>query len=312
LANDAVPKKSERSLVLGYLAALGAAVLSGLMPSISKPILLNVNPLFFTAIVTLAPAALFTPVSMRSTENKRLKKNGYFFLVAAAICGSLLGVYLYFVGLQQTTASDAALLANGEMVFTVLIASIFFGERLSRKGKFSLIIIAVGIVTVITNLQFSASLSTLFEPGNLLILAATLLWGIDNNLTSAISQRVNVARIIQLKALISGIGLMAVALAAQMATTNSLSSLIQVIAFGLVIFSGAVFLSVETLKRLGAITTTIVFPINSIFGLVFAFVLLAENISLLQIFSVFLMLFGIYMLTRKGSVTRQGINLEQF
>ncbi|HZW55370.1 MAG TPA: DMT family transporter [Nitrososphaerales archaeon] len=304
-------RNSTKFVFIGYLTAVGAALASGLMPSVSKPILANVNPLFFTAIVTLAPALWFTPISMRSRENKRMRRGGYLILGATAVAGSLVAPYIYFLGVQETAASNAALLANGEMLFTVLIAMMFFGERLSRKGVLALTILAIGIITVITNLQFSTSLEDFIQPGSILILVATLLWGVDNNVTSAITDRVNVARIIQLKALISGAGLLLIAFLAGAATVSSTSELIQVIAFGIILFSGGVFLSIETLKRLGAITTTIVFPINSMSGLVFAFILLGENITLLQICSVVLMLFGIYLLTRKGSVVREGIFLEQ-
>ena len=304
--------RNARFVFLGYLAALGAAVLSGLLPSLSKPILESVNPLFFTGIVTLAPALLFTPVSIRSNENKHIRRNGFFILAAIAILGGLIAPYIYFVGLTETTASDAALLANGEMVFTVLIAAMFFGERLSKKGLFALTLLAIGIVTVITDLQFSTSITNFTQPGHALILGATLLWGIDNNVTSAITERVNVARIIQLKAVISGIGLLLIAFLSHAAKISSPSLLLEVFLFGLIVFSGSAFLSIETLKRLGAITTTIVFPITSIFGLAFAYLLLGEVITPVQVASVAVILLGIYLLTRKGSVIREGINLEQY
>lgn len=304
-------KKRERFVFLGYLAALGAAIASGLMPSVSKPILHSINPLFFTAIVALSPALVFTPLSIRSKQNKTMKRKGYMILALMAIVANLIAPYLYFLGVTETSASNAALLANGEMVFTVLIATMFFGERLSKKGGLAITILAVGIIAVVTDFEFSASILNLEQPGNLLILGATLCWGIDNNVTSAISQTVNVARIIQLKALISGLGLLALAVLFHDIIFSSNGTLVEVIAFGLVIFSGSFFLSVQTLKRLGAITTTIVFPINSIFGLFFAAILLGESTTGIQVGSVILMLFGIYLLTRKGSVTRQGLDWDQ-
>ena len=145
-------------MLLGYFAAIGAALLGGLLPSVSKPLLELVNPLLFTAIVTFAPAITFTPVSIRSKENKHIRRQGYAILAASAVASGLVAPYIYFVGLEQSTASDAALLANGEMVFTVLIATLFFGERLSRRGFFALFLLGIGIVAVITDLNFSSSL----------------------------------------------------------------------------------------------------------------------------------------------------------
>jgi drug/metabolite transporter (DMT)-like permease len=311
LPKNILTGKADRFIFIGYLTAFAVGILNGLIPNVSKPLLNSVNPLFFTGIVAFTPAILFTPVSIRAKENKKIKRRGYLVLLGSAIIGNLLGPYVYFIGVKETTASNAVLLANGEMVFTVLVASMFFGERLSRKGGLALSILGIGLITVVTDLQFSNYAQNFAQPGNLLILFATLLWGIDNNVTSAITQKVNVARIIQFKALISGACLLLIAYFVHAISINSTEQLIEVILFGLLIFSGTVFLSVETLRRLGAITTTIVFPISSVFGLIFAFILLGETISLIQIASVILIFFGIYLLTRKGSVTRLGINLEQ-
>ena len=96
-------------MLLGYFAAIGAALLGGLLPSVSKPLLVLVDPLLFTAIVTFAPAILFTPVSIRSKENKHIRRQGYAILAASAIASGLVAPYIYFVGLEQSTASDAAL-----------------------------------------------------------------------------------------------------------------------------------------------------------------------------------------------------------
>jgi drug/metabolite transporter (DMT)-like permease len=300
-----------RFIFLGYFAALGAAILGGLLPSLSKPLLNLVNPLLFTMIVTFAPVVLFTPISIRSNENKHIKKQGYAILAATAIASGLVAPYIYFVGLQQSTASDATLLGNGEMVFTVLIATMFFGERLGRKGYAALLLLAFGIVAVITDLQFSSTSLDFTAPGHVLILSATFLWGVDNNVTSAITERVDVARIIQLKALISGVGLFVVAFFLHALVVASFTDLLKVFVFGVFVFSGTAFLSIQSLKRLGPITTTIVFPITSVFGLIFAYVLLGEEITILQLGSVVVILFGIYLLTRPGSVIREGIELEQ-
>ncbi|HYB03518.1 MAG TPA: DMT family transporter [Nitrososphaerales archaeon] len=300
-----------RFVFLGYFAALGAALLGGLLPSVSKPLLDLVNPLFFTTIVSFAPAILFTPISLHSKDNKHIRKQGYAILAASAIGSGLVAPYIYFVGLKESTASDAALLGNGEMVFTVLVATMFFGERLSRKGFLALTLLAFGIVAVITDLQFSASVLNLTAPGHVLILAATFLWGVDNNVTSAITERVDVARIIQIKSIISGAGLFAIAYLLHELVVKNLSDLLYVFIFGIFVFSGTAFLSIQSLKRLGPITTTIVFPMTSVFGLIFAYVLLGENITILQVGSVIVILLGIYLLTRPGSVIREGINLEQ-
>ena len=41
---------------------------------------------------------------------------------------------MYFFGLELTTATDTALLANGEIAFSILLAMLFFKERLRLIG----------------------------------------------------------------------------------------------------------------------------------------------------------------------------------
>ena len=304
--------RSSKFVLLGYIAAIGAALFSGLIPSVSKPALQGTNPIFFTAIVTLAPAIVFTPVSLRTTENKHIKKWGFVILTLTAVAGTLVAPYIYFLGLEQTQATDAALLANGEMVFTIVLASLFFGERLSRKGMFAMTLIAFGIIVAITDFNFATSLLDMTAPGHLLILAATFLWGLDNNVTSAIADRLNVAKIIQLKAMISGAGLLIIASLEHALNFSNLSGLLYILLLGLIVFSGSSFLSIQSLKRLGAIRTTIIFPISSIFGLIFAVVLLHETITFYQICSVGIIVLGIDILTSKNSVIKEGMMLEQY
>jgi len=308
-----IQRRNSRFVFLGYVAAIGAAFLSGLIPSVSKPALQSVSPILFTAIVTLTPAILFTPLSMRATsENKHIRKWGFVILTMTAVAGALVAPYIYFLGLQKTQASDAALLGNGEMVFTVLLASMFFGERLSRKGLLAMTLLAGGILIAVTDLNFSGSIIDISAPGNLLILGATFLWGLDNNVTSAIADRVTVARIVQLKALIAGAGLMAIAFVTNSADYDGPASLGYTLVLGLIVFSGSAFLSIQSLKRLGAIRTTIVFPISSVFGLIFASTLLHEQITVYQVFSIGIIIVGIDLLTRKNSVLREGSPLEQY
>ena len=95
-------------------------------------------------------------------------------------------------------------------------------------------------------------------------------------------------------------------------TFSSLGGLLYVLLLGLVVFSGSSFMSIQSLKRLGAITTTIIFPISSVFGLIFAYVLLHEPITFYQLCSVGIIILGIDLLTSKNSVVREGITLEQY
>ena len=115
-----------------------------------------------------------------------------------------MGPVVYFFGLQTTAASDASLLANAEMVFTIVIASIAFREKLNRTGLLAVILVSIGVVVVTTNLQFSSSLFDFVSPGHLLILASGLCWGLDNNIITYASERIDVVKFIQFRSSLTG------------------------------------------------------------------------------------------------------------
>jgi drug/metabolite transporter (DMT)-like permease len=65
---------------------------------------------------------------------------------------------MFFFGVRQTTASDASLLANGETIFSIMLAILFFKERLKPVGCLSSLMVLAGLVVVTTNLKFHSSL----------------------------------------------------------------------------------------------------------------------------------------------------------
>jgi drug/metabolite transporter (DMT)-like permease len=87
----------------------------------------------------LIASATFTPLSHKSKI--LFSKNDYSILVIVSVCGATLEPLFYFMGLNQSTASNTSLLSNSEIVFTVLLALIFFKERLKPVG-----FVAVGLV----------------------------------------------------------------------------------------------------------------------------------------------------------------------
>ena len=210
---------------------------------------------------------------------------------------------MYFLGLQNTSASDAALLASGEIIFSIIFALLIFkNERLQPIGYMSIILVIIGIIVVTTNLQFdkSSSLSKV-DYGDILIIGATILWAVDNNISKVITQHVDIIKLIQLKSLIGGSMLFAFAtLILNVPLVVNQSQIPYIILLGVVGFALSLYFFLYSLKMLGTIRTIIIFSTSSVFGLIFAFIFLNEPISVYQIIAVIAMLAGIYIVNRKN------------
>jgi len=300
----------------GFAAVVVTSFLLGLFPTFSKPVISTVSPLFFTAICALAPFVIFTPLGVsnsRRTQTQKIQQSQisggkhrriYGIVLVSSLVGGIVGPLAYFYGLQSTTAADASLLANAEMVFTIVFASLLFHEKLSRVGLIAVILVALGVVIVATNLEFSSTALDFLAPGHLLILLSSLCWGMDNNIITYASERIDVVRFIMFRSSIVWPVLIISAYVAVTFPTNLLE-IGKIFLIGIVVFGGALYFNFLALKWLGAIRSTLIFPISSLFGVVAAYLVLHESIGLYQIASVGIIFIGIYLMTRTESVRRE-------
>lgn len=292
-------KLDNKTVIFGYASALLASALFGAVPAMAKPLLSNVNILLLTAILYLIASATFTPLSLKRKTISTRKDYGI--LITVAICGATVAPLIYFLGLNQSTASDTSLLSNAEIVFTVLLALIFFKERLKPVGFVAVGLVLFGVTIITTNLQVSNSLFQI-NSGHLLILGATALWALDNNLSRIISLRIDSTKLVQLKYAIGGAIMLGIVFFMKIPFHIDTAQIPYIILLSLLGLGGSLYFFLQSLKRIGTIRTVVLFSMSSVFGLVFAGLFLHEQISAVQITAIVIMLTGIYLINRKESV----------
>ena len=281
---------------LGYLSALLAAILFGSVSTLAKPTLTTIDPLVLSFLVYLLASLVSTPIARKTKLPAERKDWGL--LLTIALSGAVAAPVLYFFGLEQTTASDTALLANGEIIFSVLLALLFFKEKLKRVGYLAVAMVLIGVIIVTTNLQFSSSSFDLINTGNVLVVAATVFWALDNNLSKVASKRIDVARIVQLKSIIGGVILLLLVLALQIPINIDPVHIPNVVLLGTAGFGISIYLFIHGLKRIGTVKTIMIFSTSAVFGLIFASIFLGETISPYQILAIVIMLAGLYLLQK--------------
>jgi drug/metabolite transporter (DMT)-like permease len=128
-----------KSKGIGFTAALIAAALFGSVSTIAKPILVTADPFLLSSLVYLISAAFFSTIlalrkntstasSQLQTEFSFSKRSYYIIVLTTSIIGATVAPAMFFFGLRQTTASDASLLANGETIFSIMLA-IYFSKK---------------------------------------------------------------------------------------------------------------------------------------------------------------------------------------
>ena len=301
--------QKSKSIAIGYGAAFLSALLVGSISTVSKPVLSNVSPLLLASVVYLLAAGVATPLAHKSSLFS-IRKKDWLLILAISSIGSILAPTLFFVGLQQTSASDTAILSNGETIFTVLLALALFKERLKPSGYVAVALVLCGVVIVTTDLQFSSFVSDLKKEGNLLVLSSMALWAMDNNLSKIVTHRVDVSRVVQLKSFIGGAVLLLLVISLKIPINISLLEAPNILLVGIVGFGLSLYFFLHGLKRVGTVRTMLIYSTSSIFGLTFASLFLHEEIGAYQILAIAAMLAGICIIARDSQNIQKSTKLN--
>jgi len=286
--------------LVGYLSVLFAAALFGSVFTLAKLPLATVDPLALSAVIYVIAGLGLIPFAKASF--KLDTRRDYYYLAIVTIFGAVAAPVLLLYGLQQTHASDAAILTNGEIVFTIILSAIFFGEKpRGRVGLLAVILVVSGLFIATTDLKLSESI-LVFNAGNLMILGSMFMWAIDNNVSRRLTKSVSPAKIAMLKSLFGGLVMLAAALA--LGKWDAIAEIepnlwLIIVGMSLSGFGGALLLFLQGIKRIGTIKTMSVFSTTPIFGIVFAAVALGESISVFQGIATGLIILGILLVSRR-------------
>ena len=286
---------------LGYVFAIVSAITFGSVSVLAKPLVSSVDPILLASLVYIISAITLSPFAQKKKKN--LTKRDLWLILSIATCGAVIAPSLYFVGLTHASASDAALIANGEIFFSVLLAVMFFRERLRVVGWVAILLVLAGMVIITTNLNFTDFTLQQIHYKDMLLILSMLFWGLDNNLSRYLAQKMDVANIVQIKSAIGGVMLLAIALLVFRVDINlETEYIVPILVLGSVGFAASLFFFLQGLKRIGTVRTITIFSMSSVFGLVAASVFLAEQISWYQIMAAGIMILGIYLVNRKDTV----------
>lgn len=191
---------------LGIALAILAAALYALNSPFSKllldylPSTLMAGFLYLGAGLGMAVLGALQTMLGRQRKEEPLSRTELPYTVAMIVLDIAAPICL-LTGLSMTTAANASLLNNFEIVATSLIALLVFREQISPR-----LWLGIGAVTVSCMiLSFENASSLHFSKGSLFVLLAACCWGLENNCTRKISSK-DPLEIVFLKGIFSGGG----------------------------------------------------------------------------------------------------------
>ena len=172
---------------MNFLLALAAALLFSVSVPVGKVLLSYLKPLELSALCYLGSGlglSAWRAVSGARSGEAPLDRRDLPYAAGFVLAGGVLAPLLLFSGLRFTASSSASMLLNFELVFTSLIAVAVFKEH--GGGRFWA---AAALIT-------AGGMALAWEGGGLnfgwgaaLVLGASLMWGVDNNLTARVSAK---------------------------------------------------------------------------------------------------------------------------
>ena len=255
----------QKTKSFGIFLAILAAALYALNSPLSKillyymPSTLMAGFLYIGAGVGMGVIALIRCAAKVNQGEQRLTRSDMPYTIAMVVLDIAAPIFL-LLGLSFTTAANASLLNNFEIVATSIIALMIFKEKISPRlwGGIVFVTLSCALLSIenISSLQFSG--------GSLFILLACLCWGIENNCTRRLSEK-DPLQIVVVKGLGSGTGSIIIGLILGERITVWWSVL-AVIGVGFVAYGLSIFLYVYAQRDLGAARTSAYYAVAPFIG----------------------------------------------
>ena len=268
-----MPLTSKKNTAI--LFAILAAAFYALSAPASKYILATTTPTMMAAFLYLGAGSgmLLITLGRRITHTPnpadRLTRADLPYTIAMIVL-DIAAPILLMLGIARTTAANASLLNNFEIVATSLIALVVFKEIISPR-----LWVAISLVTaasIILSLDITGGFH--LDYGSLLVLGACVCWGIENNCTNRLATKSS-EQIVMVKGIFSGLGSLTVALI----ITNPIPPIATILAtmiLGFVAYGLSINFYILAQKDLGAAKTSGYYAIAPFLGVLFSMVFLRE------------------------------------
>lgn len=249
--------------------ALLAAALYALSAPVSKLLLGSVGPLMLAGLLYLGAGAGMLAVRLiggkRGTEAPLTRRELPY--TAGMVALDIAAPILLMLGLSVTPSATAALLNNFEVAATAIFAMLLFKERVSRRLWAAIAFItAAGML-----LSLGGAERLAFSPGALLILAACVCWGIENNFTKRLSSKDPLETVV-IKGFFSGAGSLAIAFAAG-ERFPAVQYALTAVLLGFLSYGLSIYFYIRAQRGLGAARTGAFYALTPFIGVLFSAVI---------------------------------------
>lgn len=162
----------------GIILAIITAVISGVSVFVNKFAVSSMeSPLQFVSIKNFAVSLLTLSLLISTKKLKKIRKlsrREIKYLVLIGVVGGFLPFFLFFKGLSLIPAVNAAIIHKSLVIWVTMLAIPLLKEKVSKTQFIAVLFILTG------NLFVGGFNGFEFSRGELMVLAATVLWAVEN------------------------------------------------------------------------------------------------------------------------------------
>lgn len=284
----------EQNIKKGISFAILAAALYAINAPFSK-ILLDFMPptlmaglLYIGAGIGMVFIAFLRKFQKNEIKELRLTKSELPYTFAMILLDIAAPICLMF-GLNATTAANASLLNNFEIVATAIIALVVFKEKISPRLWYGILFVTLSCAI----LSFEDISSLQFSYGSLFVLLAAICWGFENNCTRKISSK-DPLQIVLLKGIFSGMGSIIIGLCIGEKITV-LWNVAAVLGLGFVAYGLSIYFYVYAQRLLGAARTSAYYAIAPFISVILSLMIFREMPAITYFIALALMIIGAWL-----------------
>lgn len=282
----------KQRLAVGW--ALLAATLYAISTPVSKVLLKEIPATMMAAFLYLGAGIGMGIIGIIRRQSGQAKKQepltrAELPFVVGMVVLDIAAPVLLMLGLTMTTAENASLLNNFEIVATSLIALLVFHEQIDRR-----LWLAIGLITlssIILSIEGKGSFS--FSTGSLFVLGACVCWGFENNCTRMLSVKDSL-QVVVIKGFGSGTGSLLIALALG-ERVGQVWYVLGAMALGFVAYGLSIFFYVCAQRELGAARTSAYYAVAPFIGVALSWMLFQEQPGIWFMAALVLMIAGTFL-----------------
>ena len=291
--------RDKKSQAIGF--AVLAAALYAINAPVSKLLLSKVSAtmmaafLYLGAGIGLSLLQIIQKGTHKEVKEKPLTRRELPYTIGMIVLDIAAPLFL-MAGLTMTTAANASLLNNFEIVATSVIALAIFHEAISKR-----LWIAIGLVTVASLILSFEDISSLsFSMGSVFVLLACVCWGFENNCTRMLSEKSPI-EIVIIKGFCSGTGSFVIALIMR-EPIPKLIYILGALLLGFVAYGLSIFFYIYAQRYLGAAKTSAYYAISPFIGVAVSFVIFRQTPTIWFLIALVIMMIGTYFASTDGKI----------